>query len=173
MQADESDLAASSDSANVVTTVAASSTTEPPPGGTTTPPAPLVRRVQKLYIGKGAKRKLAGFQLNWSGALDFVSACTRGHYQLTQQGRTKRSALKVIAINTIGVSSDGLVVTLSPARYDTRKPLKLTISGLTGARGQAMATVAIKLQEMQRFTASRCCEIRCSSSIIARSTSRT
>ncbi len=144
VQADESDRAAGDNSAAVVTTVAASSST-PPPGGNTTAPAPLFRGEQRLYAGKGKSRKLIGFQLNFSGALDLVSANKISHYRLTQPGRTKRSAPKVIRIKSIRVSQDRLFVALTPGKYDTRKPLVLTVVGLAGARNQPVPTITIKL----------------------------
>jgi len=144
VQADESELAAGHDSANTVTTVAASST-KPPPDGSTTPPAPIFRGEQRLYRGTGKRRKLVGFQLNFSGALDLISANTISHYQLTQPGRTNRSAPKLINIKSVKVSPKGLFVTLTPGKYDSTKPLWLTIRGLAGARHQSVATITTRL----------------------------
>ena len=104
-----------------------------PPGGGATSSAPVYRGKQRLYTGKGAKRKLTGFQITFSGALDLVSAINRSHYQLSQPGRTKRSVAKAIALKNVRVSSDGLAVTLTPGKYDAKKPLRLTIDGLLGA----------------------------------------
>ena len=39
---------------------------------------------------------------------------------------------KVIQVKTIRITADGLKVTLTPGKYDTKKPLLLTIAGLTG-----------------------------------------
>lgn len=144
VQADESELASGHGSANTVTTVAASST-KPPPDGSTTPPAPIFRGEQRLYSGTGKRRKLVGFQLNFSGALELISATTSSHYQLTQPGRTKRSAPKLIRINRVRVSADGLHITLTPGAYDSKKHLQLTIRGLAGARHQSMAAITITL----------------------------
>jgi hypothetical protein len=141
VQADESDRATSNNSSAVVTTVSESS--QPPPGGTTTPQAPKYQGEQRLYTGKGTRRKLIGFQLRFSGALDLASARSRSHYQLTQPGRTKRSAPIVVPLKSIDVSANGLEVTLTPGKYNTRKPLKLTIAGLIGSLGQKVATIAI------------------------------
>ena len=127
--ANESDMNPADDSAALVTTVAPSSSGIPP-GGTNPPPAPSFTGELRLYAGKGPRRKLVGFQLNFSGPLDLVSASTRSHYQLTQPGRTKRSAPKVIAVKSVGVGSGGLFVTLVPGKYDLKKPLQLTVTGL-------------------------------------------
>jgi hypothetical protein len=139
------DLTPSDDVAAVVSSVGESSS-DPPPGGTTPPPAPAYVGEQRLYSGKGARRKLVGFQLKFRGALDLATGSARSHYRLTQPGRTKRSAPKVIPVKSIRISADGLVVTLTPGKYDIRKSLQLTIAGLIGAQAQAVATIVIKLQ---------------------------
>ena len=98
-----------------------------------------------MYAGKGAKRKLTGFQINFSAALDLITATNRGHFRLSQQGRTKRSAPKVIPVKSVRVSPDGLAVTLSPGKYDPKKPLKLTTQGLLGVGRHSVATFTVTL----------------------------
>jgi uncharacterized repeat protein (TIGR01451 family) len=142
--ADESDRNLADDSASLVTSVATSST-KPPTDPTTTPPAPLFKDEQRLYSGTGKRRKLVGFQLNFSGTLDLVSPSTSSHYQLTQPGRTKRSAPKRIPIRSVRVSSNGLSVSLTPGKHDSKKPLHLTITSLTGLQNQSIATIIITL----------------------------
>jgi uncharacterized repeat protein (TIGR01451 family) len=143
VQADESDHASNNDSADLMTTIVISSGGQSPGGATST--APVYRSKLRLYSGKGAKRKLTGFQINFSAALDLVSATNRSHFQLSQPGRTKRSAPKVIPVKSVRVSSDGLMITLSPGKYDSKKPLKLTSQSLLGARGQAVARFTVTL----------------------------
>jgi hypothetical protein len=79
VNADESDPNRADDSAALVTTVAPPSTT-PPPGGNNQPQAPLFTGEVRLYAGAGRRRKLIGFQHNFSGPLDVDSATTRSHY---------------------------------------------------------------------------------------------
>jgi virginiamycin B lyase len=147
VRASESPLVASDQSATVSITInPADGSTKPPPGGTTTtPPAPVFMGEHRLYSGSGKKRKLVGFQLTFSEPLDLPTATNSDHYQLSQPGRTKRAPQKVISLMRILVSPDGLVVTLNPGKYDSKKPLRLTISGLAGAQGQALATIAMRL----------------------------
>ena len=144
VQADESDRVAGNNSATLVTTVSGSST-DPPPSGGTTPPKPAYLGERRLYVGQGAKRKLAGFQLKFSAALDLASANNRIHYRLTQAGRTKKLAPTVITVKSVAVASSGLSVTLSPGKYDPKKPLQLTITGLAGAKHQSVPTIVIRL----------------------------
>jgi hypothetical protein len=155
VQADESDLASIDDSATVVTAVAASSTKpppdapttppKPPPNAPTSPPAAIFTGEQRLYSGKGKRLKLVGFQLNFSESLEFVSASNGSHHQLTQAGRTNRSAPKRIRIRSVRVSPDGRFVTLTPGTYDAKKPLQLTITRLAGAQHQSVATITTAL----------------------------
>jgi uncharacterized repeat protein (TIGR01451 family) len=139
VQADESDRVASNDSATVTTTVVTS------PSGGASSFAPVFQSKQRLYSGKGAKRKLTGFQINFSAALDLVSATARSHFLLSQPGRTKRSPRRAISVKLVRLSSDRLAVMLTPAKYDAKKPLQLTTYGLLGERGHAVPTVTITL----------------------------
>jgi virginiamycin B lyase len=146
VHASESSLVAGGESASVVTTVtAASGSTKPPPAGTTTSAAPIFMGEQRLFSRSGKKSKLIGFQLSISGPLDLGSAGTESHYQLSQPGRTRRSPSKVIPLKKVLVSPNGLFVTLNPGKFDSKKPLQLTIAGLKGSLGQAVATTAIRL----------------------------
>jgi uncharacterized repeat protein (TIGR01451 family) len=140
--ADESDRNPADDSASLVTKVAPSSSVLPP-GGNNAPPAPMFTGEVRLYTGTGRRRKLVGFQLSFNGPLDLSSASTSSHYQLTQPGRTKRSAPKRIQIRSVRVSSNGLSVALTPGKYESKKPLHLTITGLAGAQNQSVATIVL------------------------------
>ena len=75
----------------------------------------------------------------------FMTHRTRSVTTLISARGSPSTATKVISVKSLGVSTDGLLVTLGLGKYDTRKPLKLTITGLSGAGGQAVAAVAIKL----------------------------
>jgi uncharacterized repeat protein (TIGR01451 family) len=143
VHADESDPVPDNDSATVVTTISISSN-QPSGGGTNSSAATYLGK-QRLYSGKGAKRKLTGFQLNFSAPLDLASASSRTHYQLSQTGRTKRAVAKAIPLKLIRASADGLTVSLTPGKYDAKKPLRLTITGLRAASGHAIATMLVTL----------------------------
>ena len=139
VQADESDRVPRNDSASISTAIVTS------PGGGGTSSAPVYRSKQRIYSGKGAKRKITGFQINFSAALDLVSATSRSHYLLSQPGRTKRSPRRAISVKLVRISSDRLAVTFTPAKYDSKKPLQLTTHALLGEHGHAVPTVTVTL----------------------------
>jgi hypothetical protein len=120
VHADESNRVATNDSASLVTTIVGSS--PGPPGGGATSTAPVYRGKQRLYTGNGAKRKVTGFQITFSGALDLISAINRSHYQLSQPGRTKRSVPKAIALKKFASARTDLPSGLHPARTTLESP---------------------------------------------------
>jgi streptogramin lyase len=144
VQADESDPGPGDNVSHVAITVLASSSTAPP-GGTGSAPVPVFTSEQRIYTGVGKRRKLAGFQLNFSGPLDLPTAAARSHYHLTQPGRTKKAAPKLIAIRALAISSNGLVVKVTPGKYDAHKAMTLTITGLRDREGRPLASNVIRL----------------------------
>ncbi len=144
VQADESDSLPTDNLANIVVPVMASSTTAPPGGGG---PAvvPTFTSEQRVYAGAGKRRKLVGFQLNFSGPLDLATALVRTHYRLTQPGRTKKAAPKLIPVRAVAIGSNGLVVKITAGKYDAHKALSLTITGLRDQTGRPLASIVVRL----------------------------
>jgi uncharacterized repeat protein (TIGR01451 family) len=142
--ADESDRNPADDTFALLTKVAPSSSVLAP-GGNNAPPAPMFTGEVRVYTGTGRRRKLIGFQISFSGSLDLASATATSHYRLTQPGRTRKSAPKLIPVKSVTVSPDGRVITLAAGKYDVKKTLQLTAAGLLGSRGQAVAKIVIRL----------------------------
>ncbi len=69
----------------------------------------------------------------------------RSHYHLTQPGKTKRAAAKNIAVKSVTIDPSGLVITVVAAKYDAKKPLKLTIAGLTDRQARLLASTTVSL----------------------------
>jgi hypothetical protein len=69
----------------------------------------------------------------------------RSHYHLTQPGKTKRAAAKNIAVKSVTIDPLGLVITVVAAKYDAKKPLKLTIAGLTDRQARLLASTTVSL----------------------------
>jgi hypothetical protein len=68
-----------------------------------------------------------------------------GHYRVTQPGRKKRGAAKLIAVRSLALGPGDTSVTLVLGKYDARKPLTLTATGLVGADGTRAAEIVIDL----------------------------
>ena len=111
----------------------------------TVTPKPAFVGEQRLYAGKGRRRKLVGFQLNFSSALDPGVVQGVGHYHITQPGRTRRSKPQVVPVRTASYNPRGNSVTLTLGKYNTRKPLTVTATGLIGANGTLMADFTTRL----------------------------
>jgi hypothetical protein len=100
----------------------------------------------RLTTGKGKKKKLSGFELNFNSALNTTNAQDVSHYHVTQQqGQGKKSKPKTIAVKSATPGPGGTSVTLTLASFQTNKPLQLTATGLTGANGATLANVITKL----------------------------
>jgi hypothetical protein len=99
----------------------------------------------RLTAGKGRKMKVVGFELRFSAPLDAAVAQALGHYRVTQPGRTRRRATRLIPVRSIAVGSDDRWVTLVLGKYVARKPLTLTATGLLGADGTPAPTLVTYL----------------------------
>jgi uncharacterized membrane protein YgcG len=104
-------------------------------GGTVVAPAPALTGEIGLTAGTGRKKKVVAFELFFSAPLDAAVAVAPGHYRVTQPGRKRRGAANLIPIRSIAPGPGDRSVTLVLGKYDARKPLTLTATGLVGADG--------------------------------------
>ena len=112
-------------------------TTTPTPLATTTPtptPPPTFLGEHRTTM-KVKKKKVLEFVLTFNGALRSANA----PYQVTQPGRTKKSAPKHVGVTSMTLGPGGTSVILTLGSYTAAKPLTLMASGLTGANGAAVA----------------------------------
>jgi hypothetical protein len=109
----------------------------------TAPPAFL--GAQRLTSGAGRKKKVTGFQLRFSAPLNVAEAQNVAHYAVTQARRGKRSTPKRIPVRSARFNTLDNSVSLVLGKYDAKKPLSLTATGLVGVEGTPAATVVAKL----------------------------
>jgi hypothetical protein len=115
-------------------------------GGVVTPaPALVFTGARPLTTGKGRRKTIIGFALDFSAPLDPAVAGSPGTYQVTQPGRTRRSARKVIPVLAASLGPGGTSVVLVLGKYVKTKPLVLTAAGLRGADGTPLATTIVRL----------------------------
>jgi hypothetical protein len=114
--------------------------------GTSTPtPTPTFLSFAKVTAGKGAHKKIIGFNLVFSGALDPNSAMNTANYQVTQPGATKKAHPKPVLVGMAMYTPSTDTVMLMLGKFNTAKPLNLTASGLQGATGASIAQFTTKL----------------------------
>jgi hypothetical protein len=99
----------------------------------------------RLIAGTGRKKKVVAFELFFSAPLDAAVALAPGHYRVTQPGRKKRGPARLITVRSIALGPDDRSVTLVLGKYDARKPLTLTATGLVGADGTPAPTLVTDL----------------------------
>jgi hypothetical protein len=116
-------------------------------GGTVTVgvPAIVLTGERRLVTGRGRKRTIVGIELDFSARLDASVAANPAVYQVTQPGRKRLSARKVVPVLAASLGPGGASVALVLGKYDKAKPLALTVVGLSGANGAPVATPIIKL----------------------------
>jgi hypothetical protein len=117
-------------------------------GGTTGgsgSPALVLTGERRLISGKGRKKTILGFELDFSAPLDASVAGNPAAYDVTQPGRTGHSARKRIPVLAASVGPGGTTVLLVLGKYDKLKPLLLSASGLVGADGTPAASVFTRL----------------------------
>jgi hypothetical protein len=100
---------------------------------------------RRLTTGRGRKKTIIGFELDFSAPLDPSVAGSPAPYQVTQPGRTRHSARKMVPVLTAALGPGGTSVVLSLGKYDRAKPVLLTAAGLRGADGTPVATANIRL----------------------------
>jgi hypothetical protein len=108
-------------------------------------PAPVLTRARRLEAGRGRKQVIVGFELDFSAPLDANLAGNPARYQVTQPGRSRRSARKAVPVLTASLGPAGTSVVLVLGKYDKAKPLVLTAAGLRGADGTALITIVTRL----------------------------
>jgi hypothetical protein len=108
-------------------------------------PAPALSGSGRTFSGSGPGRKLVGFQLSFNTALSMSVAENVGNYRVTQPGLTKRSKPTLVHVKAAQYNSGNNTVTLTLGKFNAKKPLTLTIIGLTGASGTPAATIVTKL----------------------------
>jgi hypothetical protein len=64
---------------------------------------------------------------------------------VTQPGRNKKSPPKLIAVRAAQLGPDGRSVTLVLGKYNAKKPLTLTATGLVAADGTPVVTIITRL----------------------------
>jgi hypothetical protein len=114
-------------------------------GGVTVAPVLIFKGEQPIRTGRGRKQKIVGYQLFFSGPLDAGAAETIGNYQVTQPGRARRSARKLIPVLAASLDPGGTSVSLILAKANPTKPLTLTVTGLLSANNTPVATIVTRL----------------------------
>jgi plastocyanin len=108
-------------------------------------PAPRFLREMRHFTGVGARRRVDGFMLFFSGPLDAGTADNVSHYQVTQPGLTPRSRPIPIAVRSALFNRADNSVMLMLGNFNLAKPLVLMASGLIGAGG---AHVSVFITEL-------------------------
>jgi plastocyanin len=121
------------------------STTLTVSGSTTPTPTPTFVSEMRMTMGKGAHLKIIGFNLNFSGALDPIVAIQTSHYMVTQPGATKKAKPKPVAVQMAMYNPSNNSVMLMLGKFNTKKPLTATVSGLLGATELQVASFTTKL----------------------------
>jgi plastocyanin len=117
-------------------------------GGSNSPsptPTPTFVSESRVSAGKGAHKKIVGFNLVFSGALDPNSAMDTANYQVTQPGATKKAHPKAIFVGMAMYTPSTDTVMIMLGKFNTGKPLTLTASGLKGATEAPIAQFTTKL----------------------------
>lgn len=120
------------------------------PGGTSTPPpsspgssaSPVFLGEQRVFLHKGKRKKLIGFEFLFNDALDQGDAQSTGNYHATQGSGRK---LKALRITSAAYNPSVFSVTLSVSGFNARKPAQVVISGLAGADGAAISPITTRL----------------------------
>jgi plastocyanin len=107
--------------------------------------APTLTGEHRLFTGKGPRRKLVGFELDFSTGLQQAAAQNLANYHVVQPGRTKRSAPVTIPVRAANYNSGNNSVMLQIGKFNMAKSLTLTATGLVGATGTPAATIVTRL----------------------------
>ena len=134
----------------VATLAPDSSNSTPPPPPIITPPPPIIPPpsfvgAMRLYAGQKRRRKLVGFQIQFSSALNSAVALNLAHYHASQPGRNKRAAPKAVGVVSATYNSSNNSVTLVLGKFAANKALTLTVTGLLGSSGSPVATTVTSL----------------------------
>jgi plastocyanin len=108
-------------------------------------PTPTFVSESRVTAGKGAHKKIVGFNLVFSGTLNPDSATAVMNYQVTQPGATKKAHPKSILVGMAMYAPGSNTVMLMLGKFNTKKPLTLMASGLLGATKDPIAQFTTKL----------------------------
>jgi hypothetical protein len=108
-------------------------------------PAPALSGSERLFTGNGLGRKLVGFALSFSTALSTSAAENVSNYQVTQPGLTRRSRPTLVHVKAVQYNPGNNTVTFTLGKFNARKSLTLTATGLMSAAGTPAGTIVTKL----------------------------
>jgi hypothetical protein len=93
---------------------------------------------QRVYSGKGKRKKLVGFEFLFNGALNAGGAQSTGDYRVTQKNGKK---VKALPVKSAAYNPGNFSVTISVVGFKTGKAAQVTIAGLVGANGAAISQI--------------------------------
>jgi uncharacterized repeat protein (TIGR01451 family) len=129
-------------SVTLTATKSPSSTPTPTPTSTSTPKstpvAPVFTGEQRIYSGKGKKKKVTGIEFQFKSALSAGSAQSTGNYHVTQKISKKKT--KTLAVTSATYSND--TVTIGIGGFQNGKPTQAMIVGLVGANGAPISQIS-------------------------------
>ena len=103
---------------------------------------PVLVGAGRGLLRDGARRKLIGVQLDFSAPLDAKSALAVAHFRVTQPGAKPRSSPKVVRVRSASYVPAIRSIRLTLTCFDPRKPLTVKMTGLMGATGLPIASLA-------------------------------
>jgi len=106
---------------------------------------PTLVSEMRMTAGKGSHRKIVGFTLVFSTALDSGVAQDVTHYKVVQPGATKRSHPVAVKVGMAMYNPSNDAVTLMLGKFNAKKPLTLTATGLLGSTGAPASTIVTRL----------------------------
>jgi DNA-binding beta-propeller fold protein YncE len=112
---------------------------EPAQGSTGSSLPPVFLGEERVFSGKGKHKKLVGFEFLFNGALNAGSAQSTRNYHVTQKLGKK---VKVLVVRSALYDPGNFSVTISVAGFNTGKAAKVTVAGLEGANGAAIAQIS-------------------------------
>ena len=119
------------------------STSSPSPAPTQA--APTLVSEMAMFEGKGAKRKLLGFNLVFSTPLAIDVAEDTANYSVTQPGKTKKAHPVNVPVRMAMYTPGSDTVMLMLGKFSTAKKLTLTATGLVGFSGVKAAPIVTPL----------------------------
>jgi hypothetical protein len=109
--------------------------------------APQFLNEMRMVAGKGAHKKVIGFNLFFTpnNALNSTVAQDMSHYSVTQPGKKKNGPPAHIVVNMAMYNPNNNSVMLMLGKFTANKPLTAAVTGLTGANGLAVPNFTTKL----------------------------
>jgi hypothetical protein len=115
------------------------SSSPPPPS----PTAPSLSGATPLTSGKGKTERIRGDELFFSGPLNATVAQNTGNYHVTQKLSKRRTVVVPIRSATYNAGNNSVTIVLAHSRIG--KALHLKVSGLFGAGGAPVPTIAMTI----------------------------